>query len=286
MNMHASPTISRIFADRYRREATRLERLHANHIAPGTKTWGDAMEGLEARMSKLGGPIKRTAAINRAAAYLRSTQRDGMHFILGTYATKRSSVLSFASVNFGPHPLAGVEEDGVSIMKHTIVCRRDGTGWTLANHSLGYISRHAIQRLHERSGKLTIDAATKMFTCIGMLGHLIADSDSTKHIDGTMSLQIEDMLATGMIRFAVSASDKDRAKGSSCIFFEVRTFLPVEEMVDGRAIMGAQGRTAYRALERWIKSDRDQSTITGLVDEIPSLPGRSDDFVLQRAIKG
>jgi len=282
MNMHASPTISRIFADQYRREANRLEKLHCSHICPGTWKWGDAMEGLEARMGKLAGPIKRTAAINKAATYLRSTQRDSMHFILGTYATKRSSVLSFASVNFGRHPLAGVEEDGVSIMKHTIVCRRDGTGWTSANHSLGYISRHAIQRLHERSGKLTFDAATKMFTCIGMLGHLIAESDSTKHIDGTMSLQIEDMLATGAIRFAVSASDKNRA---SCIFFEVRTFLPVEEMVDGRAIMGEQGRTAYRALERWIKSDRDQSTITGLVDEIPSLPGRSDDFVLQRATK-
>jgi len=282
MNMHAAPpTMSRIFADRYRREATRLERLHANHLAPGTTTWGDAMEAMEGRMSKLGGPVKRTAAIRKASEYLRETQKDGMHFILGTYFTKRSSVLSFATINYGPHPLAGVNEDGVSIMRHSVACRRDGSGWTSTNRSLGYISRHAIQRLHQRKDGLTQDTATQIFTCVGMLGHMIADSDSERHIEGTMSLHVDEMIATGMIRYAVSEK-------TACVFFEVRTFLQLAELElsEARGPMIRQGDAAFNALHKWYKSDRDRSQLTALVEAIPFIPGRGeDDFVYQTAVK-
>ena len=279
--MHAAPTVSRIFADRYRREATRLERLHCNHLSPGTATWGDALEAMEKRMGKLDGPIKRTAAIKAAGKYLRETQKGSMHYMLGSYGTKRSSVMSFATINFGAHPLLGVSEDGVSIMKHTTACRRDGSGWTSANRSLGYISRHAVQRLHERGGDLTIERATKMFTCIGMLGHLFWESESIKHIEGTMSIQIEDLLATGALRHAVGMEGHSR---NSCVFFEVRTFLPVSEL-ENRPAMVEQGRTAMEALYRWADGDRDPSKISALIDRIPVLPGRDDDFILQAATK-
>jgi hypothetical protein len=55
---HASriPTESRIFTDRYIREARRLEKLHADRLAPGAATWEQAVELLYKRMVR-GGPV-------------------------------------------------------------------------------------------------------------------------------------------------------------------------------------------------------------------------------------
>jgi len=271
------PTVSRIFADRYRREATRLEKLHAHHLAPGTATWGEAMVAMEARLEKLPGPIKKTACVRNAAAYLRSHQKDSMHFMLGFYCTKRSSGLSFGTINFGTHPLAGISEDGVSIMRHTVLCRRDGSGGTKANLSLGYISRHAVQRLHERGGGLSIETATNMFGCIGMLGCLL--HHSKEHVDGAMSLRVHDLLATGVVRFAVGED------GGSCTFFEVRTFLPADDM-DNRPEMLRQGEIAMTTLQEWVETNRDSETSVKLLAKIPTRHWREeDDYILQTAVK-
>lgn len=277
--MPPAPTISRIFADRYRREATRLERLHANHLAPGTATWGDAMTAMEARLAKLPGPVKRSAAMRKAGDYLSSAQDDGMHFMLGRYFKKRSSILSFATINFGSHPLMGVSEDGVHIARHAVLCRRDGSGGTKTNISLGYVSRHAVQRLHERGQELSIKTATNMFTCIGLLGHLIGHGHGHAHVDCEMSLCIEDMLATGVIRGAVGSDGE-----SGCIFFEVRTFLPVAD-IDNRPAKLRQGEIAWETLGDWIGSDRSRETSEKMLARIPTLPWREDDFVQQTAVK-
>ena len=57
------PTESRIFADRYLRETRRLEKVHAARLSPGTNNWSDALHGLSRRLSKIGSPIKRVAAL-------------------------------------------------------------------------------------------------------------------------------------------------------------------------------------------------------------------------------
>ena len=119
---------------------------------------------------------------------------------------------------------------------------------------------------------------------MGLLGHLIAESDSNKHRDGTMSLQVDDVVATGAIRFAVGPSDR-KGREPVCIFFEVRTFLPVSEM-ENRAAMLDQGRVAMGVLRKWVESKRDDAIVTDLVNTIPFLPKRGDDFIMQRAIKG
>jgi hypothetical protein len=274
------PTVSRIFADQYRREATRLEKLHANHLAPGTTTWGAAMQAMEDRVGRLPGPIKRTTAIRNAAIYLRENQKDSMHFMLGLYTRKRSSAMSFGTINFGTHPLAGVSEDGVSVMRHTMLCRRDGGGGSKVNQSMAYISRHAVQRLHERGRELTIETATKMFTAIGMLGFML--SFDTRHIDKAMCLRLnEDMLAVGVVRFAVGTGcDIDQ----SCTFFEVRTFLPLNEL-DSRPTQRRQGEAAFNAVCEWVKGDRDVESSKALSEKIPTLEWREHDFIQQTAVK-
>ena len=242
------------------------------------------MQAVENRMPKISGPVKRTAYLKNLASYLRETQKDSMHFILASYATKRSSILSFATINFGEHPLLGVNEDGVCINQHTVTCRRDGRGGTLINQSLGYISRHAVQRLHERGHSLTIDTATKMFRCVGMLGCLMGYSD--RHIDGGLCIHIEDMMAVGVVRHAVGMPEQ--AKESSCVFYEVRTFLPVEELIDNgnRRLMMEQGGASMDALHEWVKSGRDDVASKAILEKIPTMAWDDGaDFVLQNAIK-
>ena len=282
--MASAPTVSRIFATRYSREAVRLEQLHANHISPGTKTWADAMEAIEGRMRKVGGPIQRTACLRGMGDYLRATQKGSMHFVLGTYFTKRSSVLSFATINFGSHPLMGVSEDGVCVMQHTLTCRRDGNGHTMANQCLGYISRHAVQRLHERGHSLTIENATKMFTCVGMLGFIMGYGN--KHVEATMCLHIEEMLAIGVVRQAVGIIP-NRAQNTLCTFYEVRTFLPVDEILETRPAMVGQGGIAMDALTEWVKTHRDRETSEEYINRIPLIERREgeEDFVMQHAVK-
>jgi len=272
------PTTSRIFADRYRREATRLEKLHSHHLAPGTATWGDAMTAIEARLEKLPGPIKKTACVRNTATYLRTHQDNSMHFMLGLYARKRSSVMSFGTINFGTHPLAGVSEDGVSVMRHTVLCRRDGSGGSKINQSLGYISRHAVQRLHERGSELTIETATNMFSCVGMLGFLLGYANT--HVNSAMALRVEDMLATGVVRNAINEDGED------CTFFEVRTFLPVDNMDNRQAAMLKQGEIAMTALREWVEGDREREASEALLAKIPAMRWREEeDYVLQTAVK-
>ena len=39
-------------------------------------------------------------------------------------------------------------------------------------------------------------------------------------------------------------------------------------------------------LRKWVESKRDDAIVTDLVNTIPFLPKRDDDFIMQRAIKG
>ena len=64
------PTESRIFADRYLRETRQLEKVHASRLSPGAGDWGDALRGLNQRLSKIGSPIKRVAALRGIVEYL------------------------------------------------------------------------------------------------------------------------------------------------------------------------------------------------------------------------
>ena len=75
--MSTIPTESRIFADRYCREARRLEAFHAGRLSPGAKTWREAMTALFARLGKTRSPVKQATVVNKAAAYLASTARRG-----------------------------------------------------------------------------------------------------------------------------------------------------------------------------------------------------------------
>lgn len=186
--MSPIPTMSRIFADRYCREARRLEALHAGRLSPGATTWREAMKALLARLGKVS-PVKQAALINKATTYLTGvTDEDCAHTMIARSSASRSAYLSFATFNAGKHPLVGVNEEGINIMQHRIRCDRHGGSHMFSNIDLAYISKHALARLHEREGDLTRDNATTALSVIGALGYLTKASQ--KHIAGDICLRL------------------------------------------------------------------------------------------------
>ena len=61
--MSGIPIESRIFADRYLRETRWLEKQHAGLLTPGAENWTEALRDIAPRLSRIGSPIKRVAAL-------------------------------------------------------------------------------------------------------------------------------------------------------------------------------------------------------------------------------
>jgi hypothetical protein len=219
--MASIPTASRIFADRYCREARRLEALHAGLLAPGTKTWGAALAALF-RCGSAGGPVRQAALLRQAIARLNAIPpAEAVHIALvGGSRGKRTAALMLMTFGAGRHPL-GLDEDGLRVLLHALTCARGGAGLH-ADILLTYISRHAMGRLHERGHRLAAGAARSVFGYLGILGLITRHSD--KHVRGGLSLRDNDILAVGSIKQAAQrcAGDGQLYDGS---FLDIRTVL-------------------------------------------------------------
>ena len=208
--MTTIPTESRIFADRYFRDARRLEALHAGRISPGTKTWRDALPALFERMRKSGSPARQTDILRKATAYLNSVKpEDTAHIMIAHSSASRSAFLTFATFRAGLHPLIGVDEDGIHITQHLIRCERRGKSSLISDINLAYASKHAIGRLHEREyDDLTSGGATGGLAFIGVLGYLTKDSE--KHVAGELCLHFGDTLVVGSLKHSRKYADNGR----------------------------------------------------------------------------
>ncbi len=260
------PTESRIFANRYFREARRVEALHAARLSPGTHTWREALRALFERMEKAGSPIKQAAVLRQAIAALNGIdQQEAMHIgIVAGGGRKRSAGLMFATFSAGWHPL-GLDEEGLRVLQHGIVCSRTHAT-LLADVVLAYVSRHAVSRLHERDHRLTAAAAFGVFGFIGVLGMI--SHRSKRHERGGMCLRYGDILAVGSIKHGVDVG----------AFFDVRTVLPANEVRD--SAMLAQGAAAYDAVKAWLPGC-GSTQLAALAEKIPPLPRREDDYTLR-----
>ena len=268
------PTESRIFADRYFREARRLEAMHADAIAPGTKTWGDALEALFRRMERVGSPIKQAAILKQALAYLDNVEpENAMHIrmLSGSYG-KRAAALIFATFAAAKHPL-GFDEEGLRILQHVMICQRSGVSLT-ADTVLTYVSRHAMSRLHERDYRLTAGAAFGVFGSLGVLG--LITRRSNHHIRGELCLRFNDILCVGSIKHVGRRStDGSLSDGS---FLDVRTVLSANDVSDQGML--DQGALAFATVIEWMR-DRTMSRAETLAKAIPFRPRREDDFTLR-----
>ena len=276
--MSSTPTESRIFATRYEREARRLERLHAGNISPGTTKWVDAMQAVYDRMVRAGSPIKQSAILSKVISYVSNIKKEEkISFRLGDYSTKRTAALSLATVEFDRHPLAGPNEDGVCLLKFNIVVPRNGSTH-FSTDALAYISRHAIERMHERRNRpITIERATEMFSAIAGLG--LMASYHPEH--DAMCLPLDDVLAVGQMR-CVSGPPNEHGKRVFGMLYEVRTMLPIDEL-DPSDCRLKQGRIALNAVTDWAMNNRKDPE--GYANKIPILAPRDETYTTKTAVR-
>jgi hypothetical protein len=271
------PTTSRIFADRYRRDLKKREAAISDRIAPGTKTWGDALYAFFDRIDKAGSPIKRAAMIKRLSVYLNDNVGEGTHFILDQGGQHRSAGVLFATLSAGVHPLVGVEEEGVNIAHHYVMSRRNGAISASSGTDIAFISRHAIGRLHERGHSLTDNKASCVLACVGILGLLTRGS--SKHVNGGLCLQYDDTLIVGSLKHALQRVGDDGRKVNGTVY-DVRTALLTEE-VNSQA-MREQGIHATIAVAKWLDNRGIGRENEALAESIPYMP-RREDYASQNA---
>lgn len=268
------PTESRIFADRYLRETRHFEALHAANISPGTNTWVGAVKALFARMQQKG-PSKRAVIIRQAADYLDHAEGLRHFMLMPSAAASRSASLWFAAFKAGHHPLVGVEEEGVSIVQHLILCTRNGAK-LLGNIELAHVSWHAIARLHQRGDGLTMDQASGVLKFIAALGHLTRYNK--KHITGGLHMHFGHTLIAGALRHPNALCGDRNINGT---FYDVRTALANDGTISKEQL--EQGHIATQVVAAWFVNGRAQapSEDKALADAIPFLPRRTNDNVFR-----
>jgi hypothetical protein len=277
--MSTIPTESRIFADRNLRELRRLEALHAGRIAPGARTWREALSALYDRIGRAGGPKQQTAILRSTMDYLDSVQNeDCCHIVLTAASRSRSATLCFATLSAGQHPFLGACEEGVNIMAHAIRIQRDGCSSGFSDVDIAYVSKHAIGRLHERE-HVSGDNLRGVLGYIGVLGHLTRHSE--KHITGQLCLYLGDALVVGSLKHGPQYAENDLGGGRAIdgTFYDVRTVLPADEVRNQDWI--EQGLIAGHVVKSWFTDQPDDDS--RLADEIPFLPRREDDYTLRLA---
>jgi hypothetical protein len=277
--MSGIPTESRIFADRYIREARRLEKLHADRMSPGAGTWVEAVESLFQRMVKAG-PVKGARLVKKAIDYLYDSSKrfdERSHLmIVGHCASSRTALLMFATFRIGPHPDQSVKEEGLTIVLHIVRCSRSAPS-RATGIPVAYFSKHTVARLHQRGHDITENVhASNVFMFAGVLGYLV--HHSPKHIDSGLSLLFSDTLLVGSLhRFTTTSS---RGCPIDEAFFDVRSVLSVDELGDSKWSLLEQGRAAAGAVLAWMGDDPPSEE--ELAKRIPFLPRREDCYPLRQ----
>ena len=278
---YPASTEDRIFVERYRRESKSIDKTNIPILHPGATDWSEAIDGLCLRLRKADGPIKRAVILKDATQRLRDSQsKDTTHFVLNHYHGKRAATLGFCTMEFGRHPLVGVNEDGVNVFWHRIGCYRNGAVELKSKYSLAFISRHALHRLHERGGDKELCFAETVATLANIAVYASMVNDSPKHFESTMCLRFGDVLAVGSLWNAASAEYPEESFST----YGVRTFLPSDEISE-RAMV-EQGQIAMDVLHRWTTDhNRDPAKCEAMWEQIPHLPLKGNDFIEQNAVK-
>jgi hypothetical protein len=275
-------TEHRIFADRAARAGRRQEALHAGRVSPGCTTWGAALEALYRRMNKkVASPIKQAAILHDVIAYLTSVAPEQRaHLLIGSASKSRSAMLCFASFSADTNPLAGADEDGISIRLHRMHCDRHGAGVMIVDEPSAYISKHALARIHERENAVNQGNFVNVVCLVGALGWLA--QTSAKHINGMMCLTLDDSLVVGNLKHATQHCRDGTSHVAA--FIDIRTALSVAEIDEDdarRQAMIEQGRIAYDVVRAWF--DQPAGNDHGMADRIPFLPCDREDYTARAA---
>ncbi len=262
------PRLARLYSV----DVKRLEAQHAAKLMPDASTWGEAVEALFKTMRSLG-PVKGSKLIKRASDYLGGVgDTERIHYTVHRHFRSRAARLMFFTFSYGRHPDPAVpHEEGLTIALHIIVDGRKRSMWT-SGVPLAFISRHAMNRLYERSAITENADASTAFAVAGMLGYLTHLSD--KHADSALNLLFDKLILTGGIhRCTLTLRNK---RPGEIRFFDVRTVLPEAELGDSRYAQIEQAKMAASAVRVWLESeDIDERAYA---EAIPYLPRRADNY--------
>jgi hypothetical protein len=265
ISVRYGPRFSRLFAE----HINKIEAKHAAALAPGTSNWTAAINALHQRVNSVSSK-KAVAVLNTAADFLHDQPfGERAAFLLSKHVGgSRNAQLILVSIGFGPHPDALSKEQGITLSLHLVESTRSRSR-VLAGAPLGFISNHAVRRMHERDPAVT--GYDHVIAALGLLSVLASTlSGSPQHRDGGIHLEFGGLLLVG----AMHAKPEYKTT-----ILDVRTALEVDELLPVQRPMLEQGRAATEMVRLWLTSDDHDLDIETLAARIPALPRRADNYL-------
>ena len=209
-------TDGRIFVARMIRDIRKREQTGAEVLAPGTKTWRDALTTFSKNMQQhCKGPIDAGRVF--AAARDRLIEAHTKHntcYVNSFMSRKRSGFFELFTHEVSKHPITRTGYDGIQLA--ACYCRLQRNGLiTMGGCRVGYVTWHALGRMYERTN-LDAERANVLIGLIGLTGYLMRISD--EHANSGINLAHDDFLCTGVLRVA-----------NGIRFFDCLTVLPNDE---------------------------------------------------------
>ncbi len=242
-------------------------RLPANRLCPGAKSWEQAIAGLYRRIHAAG-PAKGAKLVRQATDYLEGVKFDDRaYLLLATHSGSRNASRMFAVFSAGNHPDPAVCEDGVSIRLFALRCTRLKSQH-VAGQPIAFVSGHALKRLFERGADIVENLHAHMVLAFIAVAGFIAGS-SDRLADSGLYLRFgEVLLAGGLHEFAWAGP---KSGPHAVRIFDVRTVLDVDGIGPARQPQLDQGEIVSDVVSEWLRNDDDLDETT-LADRIPALP--------------
>ena len=273
MPTNPATTEARIFVARMLRELRDGERAGAAALAPGATRWRDAFHSFAQTVADAGGPVKASKVFEAGRKRLSLVQKDGGCFVNGFAHRSRSGLFHVLTWSPSPHPLLRRGLDGAVV--HSYICELRRRGYLMVPDrpaTLAYVSWHTFARMYERSEINALADCNHVIGGVGIAGLLMRELPE-RHGNKAINYCVPfdnggGMLLTGVLRYAAN----DEGKGLFG-FFDVVTALPPN---DRDVRMWAQGSAI--ALATWAYVKADTADPRGLVDDVPVLEFRGDDY--------
>jgi hypothetical protein len=259
-------TEGRVFAAQLTRDLHARELAGAEALAPGSKTWQDAFRNFGFACSKAGSPSKVAKMFRGAVTRMLEAQTKSACWV--NFFSQRSRSANFEVLTYEvlPHPLTGEGNKGIVVKAYTCFSQRTGRIAIGKGDNVAFVSWHALGRMKERSNTVDIFAANGIAALCGIAGVLMRESK--KHINTEINFAVEDMLCTGVLRYA------DDDDNTWLGFYDVITALPIDEAAPKKI---DQGCAIAWAVHNYVNSkDADP---TGYGDKIAVLPFHERDYI-------
>src|SRR4029077_8134228 len=206
-------TEGRVFTAQLMRDIRNRERLGADTLYPGAKTWRGEFLGLR-NSFKCDGPIKAGKLFARSKERLIEAQtKHGACYLNVFSSRKRSGIFDMISWSVAQHPIRPGRYEGILISGN--LCRLQRCGYlSMYGKAHAFMSWHALGRLYERWDASTVDKAAVFIGLTGVAGMLM--SEGNRH--NAMNLAFEGVHCTGVMRYTPNEYN----------FFDCLTVLPDE----------------------------------------------------------